>query len=180
MFRSCSTRMIARATGLLMNSHGVPEGFQYFESKVVDKDVSAPYENLETLRLTLTRQDEFLYKEEKVKCVTVSGVNGDYGIYPGHAYKMAKLVPAPIAVEFTDGTVKKFFVSGGFAQINNEGSCDINTVECIPVEDLDLSLAEKNLATAQTEVTSAKDEKAKAIAEVRVSVLESIISALKH
>lgn len=172
--------MMLSASSLLMNSHGVPEGFQYQENKVVDKDVHAPYENLDTLRLTLTRQDEFLFKEEKVKCVTISGVNGDYGIFPGHAYKMAKLVPAPVVVEFADGTIKKFFSSGGFAQINNEGSCDINTVECIPLEDLDLPTAEKSLSAAQSEVTAAKDEKAKAIAEVRVSVLEAVISALKH
>jgi F0F1-type ATP synthase epsilon subunit len=176
MFRSCAPRFM-RST-LALRSLG--EGFNFFESKVVDKDVHAPYENQEVLRVTLTRQDEFIFKEEKVKCVTVSGVNGDYGIYPGHAYKMAKLVPAPIVVEYLDGTVAKFFTSGGFAQINNEGSCDINTVECIPLEDIDLSLAEKNLATAQGEVTSAKDDKAKAIAEVRVGVFESIIAALKH
>lgn len=180
MFRRCTSRFFMRASAPLLNSHGVPEGFSFTESKVVDKDVNSPYENLEVLRLTLTRQDEFIYKEEKVKCVTVSGVNGDYGIYPGHSYKIAKLVPAPIVVEFADGTVKKFFTSGGFTQINNEGSCDINTVECIPLEDLDISLAEKSLANAQTEVTVAKDDKAKAIAEVKVGVIEAVIASLKH
>lgn len=177
MFRSCASRLMMRATPALLTLN---EGFVYQESKVVDKDVNAPYESLETLKFTLTRQDEFLFKETKVKCVTISGVNGDYGIYPGHAYKVAKLVPAPIVVEFTDGVVKKFFASGGFAQINNEGSCDINTVECIPLDDLDLAAAEKSLTAAQTESTSAKDEKAKAIAEVRVSVLEAVINTLKH
>jgi F0F1-type ATP synthase epsilon subunit len=177
MFRSCAPRLMMRATLALRS---VPEGFSFTDNKVVDKDVHAAYENLETLRFTLTRQDEFIFKEQKVKCVTISGVNGDYGIYPGHAYKMAKLVPAPIVVENVDGTIQKFFASGGFAQINNEGSCDINTVECIPLEDLDLALAEKSLATAQAEVTSAKDEKEKAIADIRVGVFESIITALKH
>jgi F0F1-type ATP synthase epsilon subunit len=157
----------------------VPEGFSFLHQKVVDKDVNAPYENMDTLRLTLTRQDEFIFKEDKVKCVTVTGVNGEYGIFPGHSYKIAKLVPSPIVVEVTEGVQKKFFTSGGFVQINNEGSCDINTVECIPLEDLDLALAEKGLAKAQSDAASAKDEKSKAIAEIRVSVFEGVVSALK-
>lgn len=179
MFRF-SSRALVRATSALLQGHHAQEGFTFMESKALDKDIGAPYENMETLRLTLTRQDEFLLKEEKVKCVTVNGTNGGYGIYPGHSYKFARLVPAPLVVELPDGTLKKYFTSGGFAHINNEGSCDINTVECIPMEELDVAAAEKALTTAQHDVTQAKDEKAKAVAEVRVSVLEAVIQAIKH
>lgn len=178
MFRFTS-RALMRATPALFQQH-VPEGFSFMEAKALDKDITAPYENMETLRLTLTRQDEFLLKEEKVKCVTVSGTNGGYGIYPGHSYKFARLVPAPLVVELPDGSLKKYFTSGGFAHINNEGSCDINTVECIPLDELDVAEAEKSLSKAQTDVSQAKDDKAKAVAEVRVSVLEAVIQALKH
>lgn len=158
----------------------VPEGFEFIENKVIDKDVNASYENLETLKFTLTRQDEFLFKETPVKCLTLSGVNGEAGIFPGHAYEITKLVPAPLVVEFPDGKVKKYFTSGGFAHINNEGSCDINTVECIPLEELDLASAEKALADQQLALSKASDEKAKAIVEVRIGVIESVIHSLKH
>nr|6F5D_H Chain H, ATP synthase subunit delta, mitochondrial [Trypanosoma brucei brucei] len=160
--------------------HDLPEGFEFMEHKVVNKDIHAPHENLETLRLTLTRQDEFLLREEPVKCVTVTGTNGEYGIYPGHAYKIVQLNPSPLTVEYTDGTTKKYFVSGGFAHINNEGSCDVNTVECTLLDDLDLAIAEKELAAQQAALGSAKDDKAKSVVEIRISVIEAVIAALKH
>ncbi|KAG8342164.1 ATP synthase, epsilon chain [Trypanosoma vivax] len=150
------------------------------EHKVVNKDIHAPHENLESLRFTLTRQDEFILKEETVKCVTVKGTNGEYGIYPGHSYKIVQLVPSPLTVEYADGATRKYFVSGGFAHINNEGSCDVNTVECAPLEDLDLATAEKELAAQQAALASAKDEKAKSVVDIRISVLEAVIAALKH
>ncbi|EPY33170.1 F-type H+-transporting ATPase subunit delta [Strigomonas culicis] len=181
MFRYAGCRLMARTMALLSQpAHGIPEGFEFFEHKVVDKDINSNYENMETLRLTVTRQDEFLFKEEPVKCVTISGVNGESGIYPGHAYEIAQLAPAPLVIEKPDGTVLKYFTSGGFAHVNNEGSCDINCVECVPLADLELEAAEKALAEQNAALGQAKDEKAKSVVEIRIGVLESIIQALKH
>jgi F-type H+-transporting ATPase subunit delta len=157
----------------------VPEGFSFVHNQVVDKDVTASFEPNESLKFTLTRQDEFIFKEEKVRCVTLSTENGDIGVFPGYAYKIAKLIPSVIAVEMLSGQVRKFFTAGGFAQINNEGSTDINTAECIALEDLDVNLAEKKLVDANNAASSAKDDKAKAVAEIRISVLEAAIAALK-
>lgn len=179
MFRFTGSRLVSR-TAALLNTHIAHEGFDFFESKVVDKDIHAPHENLEFLKLTLTRQDEFIKKEEEVKCVTIAGVNGESGIYPGHAYEIVKLAPSPITVEHTDGTIQRYFTSGGFAHINNVGSCDINTVECIPFSDLDQSCAEKSLAEQTAALGSAKDEKAKSVIEIRIGVLEAVIQALKQ
>lgn len=180
MFRFCGRRMVARTLPLLAIPHDLPEAFEFIEHKVVDKDIHAPYESMETMRLTVTRQDEFIFKEAPVKCVTITGVNGENGVYPGHAYEIMQLAPAPLSVEMPDGTVKKYFTSGGFAHINNEGSCDINCVECIPLADLDLEAAEKALAQQNAALSGAKDDKAKALVEVRIGVLETVIQALKH
>ncbi|KAK7195400.1 ATP synthase, epsilon chain [Novymonas esmeraldas] len=180
MFRFCGRRLVARTMPLLADVHDLPEAFEFIEHKVTDKDIHSAYENMETLRLTITRQDEFLFKETPVKCVTIAGVNGENGIYPGHAYEITQLAPAPLTVEMPDGAIKKFFTSGGFAHVNNEGSCDINCVECIPLADLDADVAEKALAQQQAALSSAKDEKAKAVVEIRIGVLESVIQALKH
>ncbi|CAM40512.1 putative ATP synthase, epsilon chain [Leishmania braziliensis MHOM/BR/75/M2904] len=180
MFRFCGRRLVGRTLPLLADHHELPEAFEFMEHKVIDKDIHSAYENMDTLRLTITRQDEFLFKEAPVKCVTVMGVNGENGVYPSHAYKITQLAPAPLTVEMTDGTVEKFFTSGGFAHINNEGSCDINCVECIPLSELDVDAAEKALAQQQSALSSAYDEKAKAVVEIRISVLESVLQSLKH
>ncbi|KPI83084.1 putative Atp synthase epsilon chain [Leptomonas seymouri] len=180
MFRFCSRRMVARTLPLLASVQDLPEAFDFIEHKVVDKDIHSNYENMETMRLTVTRQDEFLFNETPVKCVTITGVNGENGVYPGHAYEITQLAPAPLSIEMPDGTVKKYFTSGGFAHINNEGSCDINCVECIPLADLDVEVAEKALAQQNAALSSAKDDKAKALVEVRIGVLEGVIRALKQ
>lgn len=180
MFRRFATRLVQRSAPMLQSIRELPEGFEFMESKVVDKDVHANYEAMETLKLTLTRQDEFILRQTPVKCVTISGANGDAGIYPGHAYEIMKLVPSPVVVELPDGAVRKYFTSGGFAHINNEGSCDINTVECIALDELDVEAAEKALAEQQQALSKAADEKAKSIIEVRIGVIEGVIRALKH
>lgn len=180
MFRFSGARLIASSL-LLRNTHrDMPEGFEFFEHKVQDKDIHANYENKDTLSLTLTRQDEFLLKEHPVRCVTIMSDSGENGIFPGHAYEIAKLIPAPITVEMPDGAIRKYFTSGGFAHINNEGSCDINCVECIPMSELDLEAAEKALAEQNAALGAAKDEKAKSVIEIRIGVLESVIQALRH
>lgn len=175
-----STRRLFASTAVLRSHHELLEGFDYFERKVVDKDIHSNYEHKESLSLTLTRQDEFIMKEHNVRCVTLPTTNGETGVFPGHEYQIAKLIPAPIVVEMMDGSTRKYFTSGGFAHINNEGSCDINTVECIPFSDLDLESAEKALAEQQAALASAKDEHQKAVVEIRVEVLEAVIHALKH
>lgn len=179
MFRRVSRFLVKRSAVLFQFARDVPEGFEFMENKALDKDIHANYENLETLKFTLTRQDELLFKEMPVKCITVSSVNGEAGIFPGHAYEIMKLTPSPIVVEYPDGKVKKFFTSGGFAHVNNEGSCDVNTVECIPFEDLDLPAAEKALTDQQAALAKASEEKAKAVIEVRINTIESVIQALK-
>lgn len=180
MFRRLTPFLVKRSVVFLQAARDVPEGFEFMENKAVDKDIHANYENLETLKLTLTRQDEFLFKETPVKCITVSSVNGEAGIFPGHAYEIMKLTPSPIVVEYPDGKIEKFFTSGGFAHVNNEGSCDVNTVECIPFEELDISSAEKALAEQQAALAKASEDKAKAIIEVRIGTIESVIQALKR
>lgn len=172
--------MLARTAAMLAVPHNIPEGFEFFEHKAVDKDINSPYEIIETLKLTLTRQDEYLLNEKPVKCVTLVSTHGELGIYPSHAYEIVKLVPSPVTVQYPDGTIRRYFVSGGFAHINNEGSCDINCVECIPIEDLEVEIAEKALAQQNSLLAASKDDHAKSVVEIRVGVLEAVIAALRQ
>lgn len=180
MLRFLRPRLFARSASLLASAMNIPEGFSFIEDKAVDKDINAGFEHLETLRLTLTRQDEFLLKARPVRCVTVRSTHGEHGIFPSHAYEILKLVPAPVVVELADGTIEKFFTSGGFAHVNSEGSCDINCAECIPLEDLDLESAEKALAEQNSMLSACKDDVARAVIEIRIGVLEAVVQTLKQ
>lgn len=178
MFRSVSRRLALRTSAPLLQAT-LPDGFSYVKANAVeDKDLTSPYEAKDALNLTLTRQDAFIYKLHAVKGVQLSTESGDLGVLPGHEYKIAKIKPSVITIELTDGTTEKYFTSGGFAHINNEGSCDVNTVECVPVEDLDKDRIEKEIAHLHSEVSSAKDEKSKSVFEIQLELLEAAKAAL--
>lgn len=180
MFRRAFPCLVKRSAFLLQSMRELPEGFEFIENKVVDADIHGNYVNLETLKFTLTRQDESIFKEAPVKSVSLTAASGEVEIHPGHAYEIMKVVPSSIEVEMADGETKKFFTSGGFAHVNDEGSCDVNTVECIPLDELDIEAAEKALAAQQLELSKAGEEKTKSVIEIRIGVLESVIQALKH
>ncbi len=172
MFRGVTRRLLATT---------LPTGFSYLsdELKVKDLDPSATNPTLSVMELTLTRQEAALFKQEPVKSVMFNTTSGYIGINPGHEYKISKLLPGPIKIEITEGNFKTYFTSGGFAHMNNIGTLDINTAECIPIEDLDLALAEKELAAANELARGGKSEAEKAIGEVKVSVLEPLVATLK-
>jgi F-type H+-transporting ATPase subunit delta len=169
----CATRKLLAVT--------LPTGYSFLhdEMRVKDLEPSAAHPTLQTMELTLTRQESAIFKQDPVKSVMISTTSGFLGIVAGHEYKISKLLPGPIRVEVTEGNFKTFVTRGGFAQMNNIGSVDINTVECIPVDDLDAGLAEKELAVQQEAARNGKDAVEKAIAEVKVSVLEAVLAAVK-
>ena len=172
MFRG-ATRSLLAAT--------LPSGFSFLNDdlKVKDLDPSVANPTLSSMEFTLTRQESAIYKQEQVKSVMFNTTSGYLGVNPGHEYKVSKLLPGAIKVEVTEGNFKTYFTSGGFAHMNNIGALDINTVECIPLDDLDVALAEKELAAANEQARNGKSEAEKAIGEVKVSVLESLVAALK-
>jgi F0F1-type ATP synthase epsilon subunit len=159
----------------------LPQGHSYLadEMKVKDLDPAAQNPTLQTMELTLTRQESAIFKQDPVKSVMISTTSGFLGITPGHEYKVSKLLPGPIKVEVTEGNYKTYFASGGFAQINNIGCVDINTVECLPIEYFDLATAEKELGAAQEAERSGKDEGEKAVGLIKVQTLEALIAAIK-
>lgn len=167
-----------RATPLVY-ARTLPQGFDYVDNKVKDLDPSAPYENLASMCLTLTRQDEVIIRGEQVKSVQICTASGELGINPCHEYKISKLIPGVLTVEVADGKTLKYFTSGGFAHLNNIGAVDINTVECILLEDLDVQLAEKELTAVTEQQKNGKTESEKAVGEAMVQTLEAVVAALK-
>ena len=59
----------------------------------------------------------------KVAMVVVPGVEGDFGVLPGHAPMMSTIRPGAIAIHEADGgpATMRFFIDGGFAEVTPEG-----------------------------------------------------------
>lgn len=52
-----------------------------------------------------------------VQQLSVTGVDGELGIMPGHAPLLTHLKPAPVHVTLEDGTKEIFYASGGFLEV---------------------------------------------------------------
>ena len=52
-----------------------------------------------------------------VEMVVAAGVEGDLGIFPGHAPLLTRLQPGPVRIKKQNGEEEIFFMSGGFLEV---------------------------------------------------------------
>ena len=75
-----------------------------------------------TISFDLVSPENLVFNDE-VGTIIVPGKDGDLGILPGHSKVMSSLRPGRVMVYSEDkNLIKSFFVSGGFAEINEERS----------------------------------------------------------
>ena len=74
--------------------------------------------------------------------------DGQVGVLAGRVPLAAVLGPGPLSFEQPDGKVREFFVTGGFAQMNN-GTLTILAEHCLPSSELDRQSAWEELRLAR-------------------------------
>jgi F-type H+-transporting ATPase subunit epsilon len=111
---------------------------------------------------------ERLLSSGKVAMVVVPGVEGDFGVLPGHAPMMSTIRPGAISIYEADSNslTRRIFVDGGFAEVNDKG-LTILAESAIPVSDIDPGQVTTDLAAAR----SANDEAAVARLEAMQAAL---------
>ena len=124
----------------------------------------------------LVTPSQVLYAEP-ADMVVAPGADGNFGILPGHAPLLSTLRPGVIDVY--EGTVvaEQFFISGGFAEVNEAGFT-ILAEDAVPVADLDAADAQARLDAALEALSQARteDEDVRA-AEAAVTVAEAMVEA---
>ena len=120
---------------------------------------------------------ERLLLSEPVEMVVVPGVEGDFGVLPGHAPLVSTVRPGVIAVFEGGKVVQRIFVAGGFAEVTAE-RCTVLAEQAIPVANIDRAAAEGEIRDARDDLTEAKDEAERARAEARIAVGEAKLAAL--
>ncbi len=121
---------------------------------------------------------ERLLVSETCDMVVVPGEEGDLGILVEHAPIVTLVRPGVVAVYQGDTIDKRFFVAGGFAEVNEHG-CILLTEEALDLAEASKETAERRLDTARrdfddlTEEGPARDRAAKAlrVAETLVDVV---------
>ena len=87
----------------------------------------------------------------KVAMVVVPGVEGDFGVLPGHAPMMSTIRPGAIAIHEADGgpATMRFFIDGGCAEVTETG-LTILAEKATPVAEIDVAAVATQLAAART------------------------------
>jgi F-type H+-transporting ATPase subunit epsilon len=91
--------------------------------------------------------------------VDVPGAEGDFGVLPGHAPFISALRPGVLTIR-NGADVKRYFVRGGFAEVNPEG-LTVLAETAVPVEDVDREAMADAIKAAEKNVADAKDEAAR-------------------
>ena len=121
---------------------------------------------------------ERLLLSQPVEMVVLPGVEGDFGVLPGHAPFVSTIRPGVIAV-FEGGQVtERLFVAGGFAEVTPE-RCTVLAEESVPVAQLDRAALESDIRNAGDDLRDAKDDAERAAAEARIALAEAKIAAME-
>jgi len=116
------------------------------------------------------------FKDAIVNSVQVPGEEGLFTILAKHVPLLASLNPGVVVVNSSEGT-SKYFVSGGFVAVNNESTCDLSSIEAVPVSDLDPALIKQELEYYTGIANSSVESDAKTTATVGVDVLKAMLAA---
>jgi F-type H+-transporting ATPase subunit epsilon len=107
--------------------------------------------------------------------VTVPGTEGYMGVMAGHAPLVSTLRAGMIDVQ-VDGKDDRYFIRGGFAEIN-AGKITILADEAIPMTELDLAVLDQRIADAQEDELAAETDAARTKAAQMVDDLKLVRAA---
>ncbi|KAK9743850.1 ATP synthase, Delta/Epsilon chain, beta-sandwich domain [Popillia japonica] len=131
------------------------------------------------MKLIFAAGNQVFYDSVAVKQVDVPSFSGSFGILPKHVPTLAVLKPGVVSVFENEGAVKKIFVSSGTVTINDDSSVQIIAEEAAAVDQLDSAAARDVLSKAQSELSSASTDQAKAEAAIAVEVGEALVKAVE-
>jgi F-type H+-transporting ATPase subunit epsilon len=126
------------------------------------------------LHFALVSPERELFNGE-VDHVVVPGSEGEFGVLPNHAPVMSVIKPGALKV-FNDGTERRIFVNGGFADVTPEG-LTVLAEEAIDMADVDPAELERDLKNAQEDLRDANTDERRAYAQKALTRLEIMRAA---
>ena len=112
-----------------------------------------------------------------VPMAEIPGLEGDFGVLPGHAPLFSMLRPGVITVHQNDGVKRRFFAASGYADVTSE-QCTVLSDHINDLSEMSLADAEEALRAARHAAETAKDDHTKIEAEKLVITAEALVAAL--
>ena len=109
--------------------------------------------------------------------VLVPGSEGDFQVLRDHAPVMTSLRPGVVAVEEEGGKVSRFFVRGGFADVN-PGGLIVLAETAMPAEDVNAARLDQEIKNAEEDLADASEDN-KRLAQEKLDRLRELKEAMK-
>ncbi|KAF6305801.1 ATP synthase F1 subunit delta [Rhinolophus ferrumequinum] len=131
------------------------------------------------MSFTFASPTQVFFNGANVRQVDVPTQTGAFGILAAHVPTLQVLRPGLVVVHAEDGTTSKYFVSSGSVTVNADSSVQLLAEEAVTLDMLDLGAAKANLEKAQSELSGAADEVARAEIQIRIEASEALVKALE-
>lgn len=121
---------------------------------------------------------ERLLLSEDAEMVTVPGTEGEFGVLAGHMPVISTLRPGVISVQGGAAGDARFFVLGGFAEVNPL-KITVLAEEAIPMEQINPAVLDQRIRNAEEDILLAKTERERARAVEFLDNLRLLRSSLR-
>ena len=128
------------------------------------------------LAFALVSPERELYQGQ-VDQVVVPGAEGEFGVLPHHAPFMSTIKPGALRI-LNDGTERRVFVNGGFADVTPEG-LTVLAEDAVDLDGVDVAGVEQDLKNAREDLDGARDDARRDVAQAKLQRLEALRAALK-
>ena len=125
----------------------------------------------------LVSPDRLLMSVE-ADAVAMPGMEGDFGVLPGHAPTISALRAGIINVEGAGDGPNRVYIAGGFAEIAADRLV-VLAEEAVVVSDMDQADLERRIEEANEELAGARDAEQRRLAEAKISVLQEMLGAAR-
>lgn len=131
----------------------------------------------DTFKFELVSPERLLISAD-VREVLVPGSEGDFTVLPNHAPVIAMLRPGILRVPGYDGPNGAIYLRGGLADVGPERLI-VLAEQAVPLGQVDAAFIAREIASAEKDVASSKDEDARLLAEDVLERLRSLSETLK-
>ncbi len=125
----------------------------------------------------LVSPDRLLMSVE-ADAVAMPGMEGDFGVLPGHAPLISALRAGIIEVEGGSEGPDRIYIAGGFAEVAAD-KLVVLAEEAEIVADMDRSAIEQLIERANDELSGAEEGEPRRLAEGKVGVLQEMLGAAR-
>ncbi|KAG8213941.1 F1 complex, delta/epsilon subunit of ATPase [Butyriboletus roseoflavus] len=126
------------------------------------------------IKLSLVLPHQAIFTSADVVQVNISAASGDMGILANHVPSIEPLRPGVVEVIESGNTSKKWFVSGGFANVHPGNKLTINVVEGSPLESFSPEAVRTNLQEALRVAAGNGSEEDRLEARIEADVYEAL------